>query len=143
MQFLCAPATAQGAGGYEPYSGIIRGTEGAQPVTLRIRNDGAADLACTAALAHWYSQALGRAAPGAALDVALWHDPQTGVLNLLNAQGDRMPVEAVWCRPAGTGRAARGRVGLPLAAGPAPARIARACAPAEGGGRIACRPLAE
>lgn len=138
LHLLPIPAPAQDAGGYEPYGAIIRGTDGAHPVVLHIRNAGASDLACTAALAHWYSEKLGRAAPGAAIEAVLWHDPETGVINLLNAETDRMPVEALWCGTPGGGATGRARLSLPLASGPAPARLVFACAPQAADGHVAC-----
>lgn len=133
---LLIPVSAQDAGGYEPYGGIIRGTEGADPVALQIRNDGSTDLRCTAALAHWYSETLGVAGSGRALDIVLWHDPATGVINLLNAQADRMPLEAIWCDSPAATETARGRVALPFSVGPTPARLLRSCAPEQG--KIVC-----
>jgi hypothetical protein len=98
---------------YVPYSGIVRGTEGADPVEVSVTNETGVSLDCQAALAHWYSDELGRIAPGGELTLTLWLDRQTGVLNLLNTIGDRMPVEAVWC----ANDTARTRLTLPMAAG--------------------------
>lgn len=122
---------------YMPYSGIIKGTEGADPMQLSVSNDTSGAMACTAALAHWYSEELGQAGPGASLDVTLWHDPETGVINLLNATDDRMPVEAIWCGSAGKLTATRVRITLPIAAGPAPAQVTRSCKTSPDG-RFAC-----
>ncbi len=97
-----------------PYSGIIHGTEGATEVTLTVENALDATLTCEASLAHWYSQSLDQVAPGGALQVSLWHDPETGVLNLMNATDDRMPVEAIWCGAAPNFSATRGRLSLPI-----------------------------
>ncbi|TNB48866.1 hypothetical protein FF124_07025 [Martelella lutilitoris] len=97
-----------------PYSGIVHGTEGAEPVEISIANETDTSLDCRAALAHWYSDELGRIAPGDRLTVTLWHDGETGVLNLMNATDDRMPVEAIWC----ASDAARARLDLPMTAGP-------------------------
>lgn len=138
---IAVPAEENGSGAYRPYEGIIRGTEGAGRVQLEIRNVGPGDLICSASLAHWYSEPLGRVASGRVLDVTLWHVPQTGVLNRLNAVGDRMPVEAVWCGTPDTDQGARGRVELPFIAGPIPARLLRSCAVEAGG--IVCRPDGE
>lgn len=112
---------------YVPYSGIIKGTEGADPVRLLVSNETSRPMICTAALAHWYSEDLGRAEPGASLDIMLWHDPETGVVNLINRTNDRMPVEAIWCGTAGDLSATRARIALPITAGPAPANVTRSC----------------
>ncbi len=122
---------------YEPYSGIIKGTAGADPVQLSVSNETTGAMACTAALAHWYSEDLGQADPGASLDMTLWHDPETGVINLMNATNDRMPIEAIWCGTAGDLTATRARIALPFATGPAPAQVMRNCK-AGSDGRFAC-----
>lgn len=122
---------------YVPYSGIIKGTEDAERVRLSVSNGTGDAMACTATLAHWYSEYLGQAAPGTSLEVTLWHDPETGVTNLMNATDDRMPIEAIWCGAAGNLTATRGRVALPFAAGPAPAQITWNCK-ASSDGRFAC-----
>lgn len=96
-----------------PYSGIINGTEGADPVRISVLNQTGVPLDCTAALAHWYSDELGHIAPGDALTLTLWHDAGTGVLNLMNTSRDRMPVEALWCFT----DAGRTRLPLQIAAG--------------------------
>ena len=122
---------------YEPYSGIIKGSDGADPVLLSVANGTGGTMACTAALAHWYSEDLGKVGAGATLDVTLWHDPDTGVINLLNQTDDRMPVEAIWCGAAGDLTATRARITLPIAAGPLPAQLVRDCARGSDG-RFAC-----
>lgn len=108
---------------YVPYSGIVRGTKGADPVEVSVLNETGASLACQAALAHWYSDELGRIASGDELTLTLWLDRQTGVLNLLNTIGDRMPVEAVWC----ASDTARTRLKLPMAAGTSQAAFRFSC----------------
>ncbi|MDE0113754.1 MAG: hypothetical protein OXI87_07860 [Albidovulum sp.] len=101
--------------------------ESQQPVRLRIHNGAGSDIACHAALAHWFSQRLGAAEPGNVLEIQLCHVRDTGVLYLLNDIGDRMPVEAIWCRRASAPGDPGARIPLPLAAGPAPNAIARRC----------------
>ena len=125
-------ALAEGTG-FVHYSDIARGIADAERVVLEIANHGRVELACTASLAHWYSADLGTAAPGTALEVILWHDPGTGVLNLLNPWQDRMPVEAIWCSRSREQRRTRARVSLPFEAGPAPARLSRICREAADG----------
>ena len=141
VEALPAPAAAEqpGGAGYAPYDDIPRGTGGTTALTLRIRNAGTADLTCAASLAHWYSAGLGQVAPGGTLEVALRRAPETGVLTLLNAHGDRMPLEAVRCGERGAPRTLQGRVGLRREAGPVPAVLDRSCAPGRDG-RVTCRP---
>ena len=116
------PALAE-SGTYVPYSGIIHGTEGADPVAVTIANATGGALVCGVALAHWYSAELGGVAPGVRLAVTLWHDSETGVLNLMNATDDRMPVEALWCARG----AARARLDLPMTTGKAEAEMLFTC----------------
>lgn len=127
------PALA-GSEAYVPYSGIIHGTEGADPLAISITNETGATLDCQAALAHWYSDKLGQVAPGEALELTLWHDPETGVLNLMNATDDRMPVEALWCATGSDdAAAARTRIDLPMAEGAIRASLDIACRTDAGG----------
>ncbi|WP_169929165.1 hypothetical protein [Martelella mediterranea] len=90
---------------------------------ISVSNETDTPLDCRAALAHWYSDELGRIAPGQQLTVTLWHDSKTGVLNLMNAADDRMPVEAIWC----ASDAARARLDLPMTAGKATASLHFSC----------------
>ncbi|MEO1986526.1 MAG: hypothetical protein ABGX47_07735 [Martelella sp.] len=117
-----SPAKAESEA-YVPYSGIIHGTEGANPVEISVANETDTPLDCRAALAHWYSDELGRIAPGDRLTLTLWHDSKTGVLNLMNATDDRMPVEAIWC----ASDTARARLDLPMTAGKATASLHFSC----------------
>lgn len=121
------PADAE-SGTYVPYSGIIHGTDGADPVEISIMNKTGGPLDCRAALAHWYSDELGRIVAGDQLSLTLWHDSETGVLNLMNATNDRMPVEAVWC----TTETARTRLDLPMTTGKAEARLHFTCETSDG-----------
>jgi hypothetical protein len=114
---LFAAAAKAESGAYVPYSGIIHGTEGATAVTLSAENHTNTALTCEAGLAHWYSETLGSVPPGTALELTLWHAPETGVLNLLNATDDRMPVEAIWCGRANDFTNTRTRLTLPMQKG--------------------------
>ena len=111
--------TLAGSEAYVPYSGIIRGTHGAVPVVVKLINHTDQLLNCQAALAHWYSADLGNIVVGETLEITLWHDPKTGVINLLNASQDRMPVEALWCGVSQNLRDTRSRLDLPMQTGPA------------------------
>ena len=134
---LAAALPAAAEDRYVPYSGIIHGTEGAEPVELRIRNETNRPMSCTASLAHWYSDVIGTERPGGTLGVTLWHDPGTGVLNLMNTCDARMPIEAIWCGRVEELHATRDRVALPFAAGPAPDVIERVCRDGPAG-RLSC-----
>ena len=119
---LALPAKAESEA-YVPYSGIIHGTDGADPVKISVVNEAGVPLVCEAALAHWYSDKLGSIAPGEELTLTLWHDQKTGVFNLMNATDDRMPVEALWC----ASDAGRTRLTLPIASGKAEATLRYSC----------------
>ncbi|MFB0994343.1 MAG: hypothetical protein QMC17_05955 [Paracoccaceae bacterium] len=102
---------------YVPYSGIIHGTSGTEPVSITITNRSRSPIACQAALAHWYSKDVGRLIAGESLKLKLWHDPETGVINLMNATDTRMPVEALWCVIETDQTALRARLDLPMQSG--------------------------
>ncbi|MCD1636167.1 hypothetical protein K7H91_20610 [Martelella mediterranea] len=97
---------------------------------ISVANETDTSLDCRAALAHWYSDELGRIAPGQQLTLTLWHDSKTGVLNLMNATDDRMPVEAIWC----TSDTARARLDLPMKTGKAAAALHFSCKTEEASG---------
>ena len=94
LVFAASAALAASAGEDAP---VARGTAGLVEVPFRAVNAGAADMECKAALAHWYSVDLGRAAPGASLAATLWYDPRDGNVFILNAAEDHMPVQMLWC----------------------------------------------
>jgi hypothetical protein len=121
----------------ERYRPSLRGTVGAIAVPFVATNRGSEPIACSAALAHWYSLSLGGAAPGESIEATLWLDPQTGEIALLNERQDRMAVESLWCGIAGRAWATRSAVPLPREAGGRPAPIRIACV-AEGA-RLRCR----
>ncbi len=116
---------------------IVRGTDGLMEMPFVARNEGPGMIACSAALAHWYSFDLGRAAPGGSVQAALWYDPKDGNVYLLNAMKDRMPVQALWCGFAEHAWATRTLVPIERAAAGVPAPIHLTCAPE--GDRLACR----
>ena len=135
-----APAAAAGPGLHEPIAGAADGAEGPALLPLTIRNLADREITCVAQLAHWYAVGLGRPGPGSAITAKLWHDPSDGTLALLNAGGDRMLVEAVWCAPADAPAARRAQVRLPFRAGPPPERFAATCW-TDGRGRLTCKRL--
>lgn len=91
-----------------------RGPAGLTRMPFTAHNADAGDISCSVSLAHWYSDELGRAAPGAAVTTEFWKDPASGTLYLLNETGDRMAVQMIWCGQAG--RAWETRSTLVLAA---------------------------
>ncbi|WP_180898253.1 hypothetical protein [Martelella soudanensis] len=97
---------------------------------ISVTNETGSSLDCRAALAHWYSDELGRIEPGDRLMLTLWHDDKTGVLNLMNATDDRMPVEAIWC----ASDSARARLDLPMTAGKEAATLRFSCRTGDGSG---------
>lgn len=126
---LAAPAAAVEA----PV--LYTGPVAALDFTAENRTDGPID--CGVALAHWYSTDLGEAAPGAFVEATLWVNSTDGTVYLLNAGGDRMPVQTLWCGVAGRSWATRSEIRLERRADAAPGAIRVVC---EGGGeRVECR----
>jgi hypothetical protein len=116
---------------------IVRGTEGATAIPFSATNEGPGRIACSAAIAHWYSLDLGEAGPGETVRATLWSDPATGEVSLLNELRDRMPVQALWCGLAGRSWETRSAVSLARRAGNAPEPIELTCAPR--GDRLVCQ----
>jgi hypothetical protein len=116
---------------------IARGTEGAVAIPFSATNAGRMRIACSAAIAHWYSLDLGQAGPGEAVRATLWLDPATGEISVLNELRDRMPVQALWCGLAGSSWATRSSVPLARRAGEPPAPIDLSCV--SEGDRLICR----
>ncbi len=113
------------------------GTAGMVEVPFAADNRGPGAIACSAALAHWYSLDLGEAAAGRRVEASLWYDPSDGTIVLLNSSKDRMPVQALWCGFAGRSWATRTSIGLERKASAPPSPIHVTCrAEAD---RLACR----
>ena len=125
--------TVQAAEVPEP---VVRGTQGLVAVPFSAENLGSGALVCSAALAHWYSLDLGRAAPGGRIEGTLWYDRADGNLFLINGAQDRMPIQALWCGSAGQAWTTGTRVTLDRKIGQVPKPIRLACAPGSGG--LAC-----
>lgn len=124
---LLGAATAL-AGGDEP--GAMR------PVGLTIRNDSAETLRCTALLAHFMSEDLGRLAPGASLTVALRRDAARGILALAPREGRDVPLENLLCGRDAAWTQSTGELPLAAARSGAAGRFAGRCRLT--GGRVAC-----
>lgn len=107
------------------YNHVDKGTAGLAHVPITVRNVGAAPMACTIQLAHWYSLSLADALPGGRTVIDLWFEPKSGAYLILNDKQDNMPVEALWCGIAG--RAFETRTAIELdrskSAKPAPATL--------------------
>lgn len=82
-------------------AGVNRGTDGLTPIPVDIANGSDTDISCKVSLAHWFADDVGRAGPGERVTGTLWFDRHNGTLYFLNALEDRMPVERLWCGPAG------------------------------------------
>jgi len=115
--------------------GAERGSAGLAPLAVVVANDAGTEIACAAAVAHWYSVDLGAAPAGGTVRMALWRDAATGAVFALNAVGDRLPIERLWCGLAGRTWATRTEIALPKHAG-ATADVSIACT---GGERLDCR----
>jgi hypothetical protein len=116
---------------------IGRGTDGLVQVPFTADNSGPGMIACSAALAHWYSLDLGEAGPGGSVRATLWYDPHDGDVVLLNASMDRMPVQALWCGIAERAWATRTSIDLERKAASVPPPVHVACR--REGERLSCR----
>lgn len=112
--------------------------DGLVEVPLTVANEGAGAIGCRAAIAHWFSADLGTAAAGEAVEAVLWTEPATGAVFLINAAGDRMPVESLWCGVAGATWRTRSLIPLPRRAA-AGERLSLTCRGAADEARLACR----
>jgi hypothetical protein len=117
----------------------VFGTDGLVPVPFEAANRSGGPIACGAALAHWYSEVLGRAAPGSMVKGTLWSDPKDGAVYLVNAATARMPIEALWCGRDGRDVSGGTRISLARRAGQAEPAIRLACLDAPAGERVDCR----
>ena len=108
-------------------------------VPMRVVNRAAVPIRCEAAIAHWYSASIGRADPGRAIEAQLWSEPGSGAVYLLNAAGERMPVQTLWCGVDGRSYETRYAVPLQRRRGEAEAAIDLTCRLATGGGALDCR----
>ncbi len=116
---------------------VVRGTEGAIAIPFSATNGGPGRIACSAAIAHWYSLDLGEAGPNEAVRATLWFDPRSGEVSILNELQARMPVQALWCGLAGRSWTTRSAVPLARRAGEPPEPIELTCAPI--GDRLVCQ----
>lgn len=115
---------------------VRTGVEGLDPAPIAVTNSTAAPIICVAQLAHWYSEVVAKAGPGASARIALWQDSSTGAFVALNDKQENMPVEALWC--GFEGRSYETRAALPLDRGRPAGTVPRSIACLEEAGRLAC-----
>jgi hypothetical protein len=133
--FSALLASASAAHAVELHQVEVRtGTEGLSPVSVVLTNAAGEAIACNADIAHWYSVELATAAPGAAMRIELWFDPETGTYAVLNDKDENLPVERLWCGFAGRAYETRAQIVLAPAAPPAERPVT--CADAAG--RLSC-----
>jgi hypothetical protein len=113
---------------------VRHGTAGLDRMQIRVMNATGAPLACEALIAHWYSETVARIPSGGSAMVELWRDPATGVVALLNALGDNLPLEALFCGYDGRAYATRAPLDFRHASEPAQDIVCRPEGPL-----LACR----
>lgn len=67
------------------------------PVPAKVRNSGSEAILCQAEIAHWFSMDLVVIPPGSGASLDLHFDPPTGIWVVINAIGEALPLERVWC----------------------------------------------
>ncbi len=111
----------------------------AAPLPFMAFNASTVPITCTAVLAHFYTQQLGRAIPGHSIVAHLEADAATGTITLRNASGAAMPVEALWCGYESHDVSSRSDVALARRAGKVPRPIDLLCS--DGPARLLCKSL--
>lgn len=81
-------------------------------IQIEIRNASVAPILCQAEIAHWFATDLAAIVPGERADLGLRFDTASGTWAAMNARGEALPVERVWC--GFEGRAFATRWNLPL-----------------------------
>ncbi|GIX14037.1 MAG: hypothetical protein KatS3mg118_1996 [Paracoccaceae bacterium] len=113
-------------------------TAGLERLPLRVTNAAAGPIACAAQIAHWFAMPLADIAPGATAEIALWRHPESGTVMILNARGEALPVERIWCGHAGRAWQTRAQIAIDRSRPAAP--IALSCG--AGDERLVCLPHA-
>jgi hypothetical protein len=67
------------------------------PAPAEIKNSGSETILCQAEIAHWFSTDLASVAPRETVSLDLRFDRSTGTWAVINAVGEALPVERVWC----------------------------------------------
>jgi hypothetical protein len=114
------------------------GSNGLAPVAFAVANEADRPIRCEAAIAHWYSAIVGEAAPGASVAATLWSRPETGEVFLLNAVGDRMPIQTLWCGFADGSVSSRSEIGLVRRSGTAEPGVSGTCSATAEEHALAC-----
>lgn len=135
----CVQAGPAGAAAALRPADAPRGAANLTPVPLRIANRSAAPIACEAEIAHWFSTRIGSAAAGEDVAAELWSDPATGTVVLLNAVGDRMPIQAIVCGFAGRAVTTGAAIPLQRRQGRAEPAVAFVCSGPTEAGRLDCQ----
>jgi hypothetical protein len=107
----------------------------ADPSEIQVANGSPWTIVCRATLAHWFAIDLVEIEPGGSAAFALSVDRTTGMIAALNASGDAMPVELLFCGRAG--HAYETRALLPLRETLASRSYSFRCR--ENAGRLSCQ----
>jgi hypothetical protein len=135
---VAVAAMSAAAQGEEAHVYVV-GTWGLEPLPFQAANLSRGRIACGAAVAHWYSEVIGKAGPGGTVEATLWSDPRDGAVYLVNAVEARMPVEALWCGQEGRDVSTGTRIALSRRAGAVEPAIRLSCADAPSGEQLVCR----
>lgn len=104
-----------------------KGTAGLTRLDYSVANGGQTAMSCDVKLAHWYSDHLATVPAGETAGFTLWSDAQNGAVYRVNAAGDRMPVEQLWCGLDGKSWETRAEIALPRLGGQTAAAAALRC----------------
>lgn len=109
------------------------------PITIALKNGGAAPLRCQLIFGHWVERGLGEIAPGAAVQIELMRAAEDGGVYAMRPDGKKkMMVENVICGRADNWQPTLGQLDFTRLR-QNPARTAEAhCAAPDDGGRVAC-----
>lgn len=95
---------------------------------ITVENSGKTALVCSASIAHWFSADLGEISPGASRSFSFGVDLKTGNVFQLNAVGNEMAVQRIWCGHKGNDWATRAEIPMERRAGVSPDPIRLRCA---------------
>ena len=111
---------------------VRTGIDGLESMPLSVANGTISPIVCRAELAHWYSIDLVELAPGSAADIALWFDPDSGTVTVLNEKQENMPIEKLWCGLKDRAYATRAELRLDRRLSVAPGKLAVRCSERDG-----------
>ncbi|WP_421851012.1 hypothetical protein [Oricola sp.] len=98
-----------------------------QSLEITVKNSGRDALDCNASIAHWFSEDIGRIAPGESLSFSFGYALESGTIFRLNDVGDEMAVERIWCGKAGEDWATRAEIAIDRRAGKLPGPVSLSC----------------